>query len=379
MDQVIRVLQILGKMERGGAENMIMNIYRHIDRSRVQFDFVVHTPYEAAFDKEIEMMGGTIYHVPRYKGFNHIKYQVWWHSFFEAYPNYKIVHSHIRSTANIILRQAKAHDCFSIAHSHSTSNGKGVASLVKRLFQKKINNYADARFACSNEAGKWLFGNMPYQIIINAIDSLMFVYDKNKREAIKGKMGLVDCFVIGHVGRFMEAKNHGFLIDVFQQVHLREPRARLLLVGEGPLRQEMECKADALGLRGMVIFTGGREDVPDLMQAMDVFIMPSKYEGLPLALIEAQASGLASIISDTISKEAIITDLVYTLPLSASLTLWVDKVLSYTQGYERRNTRADIIKAHFDIRENAKYMEDFYASIGHSTQGPDEPVRKNER
>lgn len=363
MDQVVNVLQVFGIMNRGGAEGMLMNLYRHTDKSKFQFGFVVHSDEAGSYDVEIRALGGSIFHAPRYKGINHYNYLRWWNDFFVSHPEYTIVHSHIRSTANIILRYAKKYDRITIAHSHSTSNGSGLPAVVKGMFQKEINNYADERFACSNEAGKWLFGSYPYKVINNTIDSESFTYKSLRREATREALTLKGCFVIGHVGRFLDMKNHDFLIDIFEIIHKIYPKARLLLVGEGPLKKRIELKVKALGLNETVIFTGNREDVADLMQAMDVLVFPSKYEGLALVLIEAQASGLHCIVSDTLPRESAITDLVEYIPLSVSPELWAQKTLAYTNGYKREDTRQAIVRKGYDSAEAARILSDYYISM----------------
>ncbi len=365
---MVRVLHVMGKMDRGGAESMLMNIYRHVNREAIQFDFVVHSSDSSAYDSEIKAMGGKIYCVPRYKGWNHFAYCRWWNDFFNAHPEYTITHSHIRSTANIILKYAKKHGSFTIAHSHSTSNGRGLSAVAKKVFQRGICKYSDSRFACSDEAGKWLFGNIFYQIINNAIDTSMFAFDSAKREATRNTLSINNRFVIGHVGRFIDAKNHVFLIDLFQAIHAMLPKAILLLVGDGALKKEIERKVSMRGLNDAVIFAGERKDVQDLLQAMDVFIFPSKYEGLPLTLIEAQTAGLPCLVSDTVTRDVAITHLIDYIPLSASTDLWIEKVMAYTTGYDRRDMRKDIIQANFDIIKNAEYMENYYLSITHPSE-----------
>ena len=363
MDQIVNVLQVFGIMNRSGAEGMLMNLYRHTDKSKFQFGFVVHSDKAGSYDAEIRALGGSIFHAPRYKGINHYNYLRWWNDFFVSHPEYTIVHSHIRSTANFILRYAKKYDCMTIAHSHSTSNGSGLPAIVKNIFQKGINNYADERFACSNEAGKWLFGSYSYKVINNTIDSELFAYKSLRRETIRETLTLKGCFVIGHVGRFLDMKNHDFLIDIFEIIHRKHSKARLLLVGEGPLKKRIELKAKALGLNETVIFTGNREDVADLMQAMDVLVFPSKHEGLALTLIEAQASGLHCIVSDTLTRESAITDLLEYIPLSVSPELWAQKTLAYTNGYKREDTRQAIVCKGYDSAEAARILTDYYLSM----------------
>ena len=339
----IRVLQVIGIMNRGGAEAMIMNLCRNVDRNRVQFDFVEHSQEAAAFDDEILSLGGKIYRCPRYTGKNHLAYVKWWKAFFDKHAGeYRIVHGHIGSTAI------------------------NLKSAIYRIISFWTRYIADFFFACSDQAGRDRYGinvvkrKERYQVLNNAIDTQRFAFDLSTRAGIRKVFGYADELVIGHVGRFDAAKNQSFLLDVFSEIVKREPNAKLLLVGDGPLRKQIETKVAALGLSDRVIFTGVRSDVADLMQAMDILVFPSKNEGLPVTLVEAQAAGLPCVISDSIPKDAVITkNLVTTLSLQDSPEKWAEHVLSRKQ--EARSDHSEEVKAAgFDIRETAKWLEEFY-------------------
>ena len=360
MEQSVKVLQVFGKMTRGGAETMLMNLYRHLDFSLIQFDFVVHQPGKGDYDEEIISLGGKIYCAPAYTFINHFRYIGWWNDFFVHHPEYGIVHSHIRSTANLILRSASKRGLYTIAHSHSTSNGKGLSSLVKRMYQKSIPKYADQLFACSQEAGRWLFGNRPFLIVKNAVDSKDYAYCAMIREDVRKSLCMEDKSVIGHIGRFMKAKNHLFLIDIFSCIHRMLPAACLLLIGEGELKKTVERKVSALGLEGSVSFAGIRDDVPDLLQAMDAFVLPSRYEGLPLVLIEAQAAGLPCIVSDCITEEIAVTDLTRFVSLDEQAQTWAEVIVDRMHGNDRVNRQTEIMKAGYDAEDNARWLQDFY-------------------
>jgi glycosyltransferase involved in cell wall biosynthesis len=365
MPEPIRVLQVFAQMNRGGAETMIMHLYRHIDRNKIQFDFIVHTEEKCAFDDEIEQLGGRIYRIPRYSGKNHFIYKRAWRDFFIKYPEYKIIHGHVRSTASIYLGIAKRYGLITIAHSHNTSSGKGFSAIAKNILQHSIRYTADYLFACSRLAGEWLFGEKAcmsekFFILNNAIEAKKFIFNVNIRAKKRKEFQIEDKFVIGHIGRFHTQKNHKFLIDIFEKVHDRNKNAVLLLIGDGELRNLIAKKVDALGLTGSVIFTGIRSDIPELLQAMDIFVFPSLYEGLPVTLVEAQAAGLKIIAADTITEEIKLTNLVDFVQLTDSTSYWAEKVLQYTYGYERTNAYSEICKAGYDVKENAKWLEEFY-------------------
>lgn len=366
MSGPIRVLQVFGHMNRGGAESMIMNLYRNIDRSKVQFDFIVHTDDKCAFEDEINRLGGKIYRVPKYTGKNHFNYVRVWERFFSSHPEYKIIHGHIRSTASIYMKVAKKYNLMAIVHSHSTaSRGNIIQQFVKNTIQFPIRYIADYMFACSNESGKWLYGKNVdkkdnYKVFNNAIDSEKYRFDEVKRDKTRKMLNIENKFVIGHIGSFSKPKNHRFLIDIFYEVLKKDNNSVLLLVGDGRLRSQVEEKVKQLNLSGNVIFTGVRSDIPELLQAMDVLIFPSIYEGLPVTLIEAQASGVKCFVSDTISKEVKITEEVEFLSLEKPSEYWAERILECYNGYLRKDTLSLICKAGYDVGENAKWLEDFY-------------------
>lgn len=220
----IRILHAFGGLNRGGAETMVMNIYRNIDRTKVQFDFVKHTIKKCDYDDEIIKLGGKIYCVPRYTVKNHIAYKKVWYNLLKEHPEYKILHGHIISTASIYLNIAKKNGLITIAHSHSTSSrGNKIERFIKKIIQYPIRNVADYFYACSEDAGKWLFGRKStqknnYIIINNSIDVSSFRYDETKRHEIRQNFNIEDKFVIGHIGSFTYPKNHKFLINVFYEI-----------------------------------------------------------------------------------------------------------------------------------------------------------------
>ncbi len=365
ISEPIRVIQVFAQMNRGGAETTIMNLYRNIDRSKVQFDFIVHTDKKCAFDDEIRSLGGRIFNVPAYNGKNHFSYKKCWVNFFKEHSEIKIIHSHVRSTAAIYLSLGNKEGKITIAHSHNTSSGKGLTAVAKNILQYKIRYIADYKFACSKIAGEWLYGKNVYKkdnfyILNNSIETSIYIYDSKIRKKKREELKVEGKNVIGHIGRFHKQKNHEFLIDIFKEIHELNDNALLILVGDGNLRASIEDKVIKLGLEDYVIFTGIRSDIPELLQVFDVFLFPSLYEGLPVTVIEAQAAGLKCFLSDTITNEVVKTDLVEFISLKSSCKYWSNKVSKYLNGYERINTTNKIIEEGFDVRENANWLETFY-------------------
>lgn len=355
----MRVLQVVTHMERGGLETMLMNYYRQMDRSKIQFDFLVHRQERAAYDDEIEMLGGHIYRIPRLNPFSYC-YRSALNLFFKEHP-YRIAHVHLDCMSAIPLSAAKKSGVMvRIAHSHSSNQDKNIKYIMKQYYKKKIFHYSTDLLACSQTAGEWMFGDHTFEIMANAIDSERYLYSKMVRDKVRKNLDLFSSLVIGHVGRFNYPKNHHFLINIFYELHKIQPNAKLMLVGDGIRREEIERKVKQLGLIDSVIFMGVRSDVNELLQAMDIFVFPSLYEGLPVTLIEAQAAGLPCVISDHISQECIVTnDLVTVQNLSDSAETWARHILSLP-GKERSNRSAEIEASGFDIVENAKWLEEFY-------------------
>jgi glycosyltransferase involved in cell wall biosynthesis len=361
----IRVLQVLSRMTRGGAETMVMNLYRNIDRSQLQFDFVLHSLNQGDYDDEIKSMGGRMFYVPRYTAKTSLSYINSWNRFFrENHNDYRVIHGHISSTAVIYLTLAKRYKLTTIVHSHNTSSGGGLDGFVKDVLQQPLKaNITDHLFACSDAAGEWLYGsrNLPKVLVLkNSVEARKFNFDAGIREDVRRSLGIDQNYVIGHVGRFHEQKNHLFLIDVFRAVLTGKPNAVLLLVGRGELEADVRHRAQQLGLEDSVKFLGVRDDVEKLMQAMDVFVLPSLYEGLPLTVVEAQAAGLPCILADTVTQEVKITDLVHFVPLQLSAEAWAEEILSFTDCISRIDTYPEIVRAGYDVQASANWLQEFY-------------------
>ncbi len=357
----IRVLQVVTNMDRGGLETMLMNYYRHVDRESVQFDFLTHRADQAAYDDEIEALGGRIYHLPRLIPWSR-SYRKALNCFFMQHPEYQVVHVHQDCLSSVILQEAKKCGVpVRIAHSHNADQDKNLKYPIKLFYMRSIPRYATDLMACSQKAGEWMFRGAPFTVLHNAIDAAAYSFDVNKREDVRRRLKLPEeALVLGHVGRFMPQKNHEFLLDVFSAAAKKEANARLLLIGDGDLRAKIEAKAQQLGLSDRVIFTGVRADVPDLLQAMDLFVLPSLYEGLPVTLVEAQASGLPCVISDRVSNECMVTrGLVTEMRLSDTPEQWAEHILS-CRNAERTDRYEEVSASDYDIVDSAKRLEDFY-------------------
>ncbi len=362
-ENVIRVAHIVGEMNGGGVEAVVMNYFRHIDRTKVQFDFIAQETSTRVPREEIEKLGGRVFYLPPYK---HIcKYRKALYRILKE-NGYTIVHSHINTLSVFSLSVAKkAGIKVRIAHSHSTSNKKEwKRNFLKNLLRPFSKRYATHFFACSEYAGKWLFGKRAFEdgkvkIINNAIEPEKFAYNPAERDALRSELGLDGKYVIGHVGRFVAQKNHSFLIDVFDDLQKRDKDARLLLVGDGPLLTETERKVRDLGLADKVVFAGVRSDVERFYQAMDCFVLPSLYEGLPVVGVEAQAAGLPVVASDAMTEETKITPLLKFIRLGQSAANWSGAIEKY-KNFERVSSCEMISAAGYDIDREAGLLAEFY-------------------
>ena len=370
---MIRVLHVIGAMGSGGAETVLMNIYRNIDRTKIQFDFAVHTDSEAFYDKEILSLGGRIYHTERFVVKNYKKYKKFWDDFFNAHREYHIVHGHINSSAVIYLESAKRYGCITIVHSHNTKNPElSVKALAFKFFSYPLRYISDYFLACSEQAAVDRFGkHVAYSdrcnILRNGIDINAFSFSMEKRIEIRKELSIENDFVIGHVGRFTRQKNHSYLIDVFQAVKSVVPNTKLCLIGTGELEKEIQTKVHGKKLDNDVIFLGVTDRVNEYLMAMDVFVFPSIYEGLGMSLVEAQISGLPCVISKAIQDEAVICkDTVTKMRLDISPHEWASKIVQ-SRGMERIDNSQVVKNAGYDIVDVSRWLEDYYIQLEHIT------------
>ena len=358
----IIVAQIMGKWVGGGVESVIMNYYRHLDHSKVQFDFIcdedsTRIPYD-----EIKKLGGRVFLVPKYQ--NLPKYLKALEKLFKE-NQYRIVHSNINTLSVFPLYAAKkAGVPIRISHSHSTSNPKEwKRNLIKNILRPFSKRYATDYFACSELAGRYLFGNKSFdqgkvKIIHNAIDIDKFKFDEVARKKLRKEFGIKDStIVVGHVGRFVQQKNHTFLVDVFKGYHKKNPDSKLLLVGSGPLEDEIKKKVERLDLKDSVLFLGQRDDINKLYSVMDVFCLPSLYEGLPVVGVESQAAGLPIIFSNGVSHEAIISKNAKIVPTQET-GAYIKKMDEITQENKQRALAS--INENMSIKNEAPKLEAIY-------------------
>ncbi|BAZ54066.1 group 1 glycosyl transferase [Nostoc sp. NIES-4103] len=370
----IRILHVVGGMNRGGIETWLMHILRHIDRDRFHMDFLVHTTQPCAYDEEIRALGSKI--IPCLHPSRPWLYAKNFKRILHEYGSYDIVHSHVHHFSGYVLRLAKqAGVPICIAHSHNdTSLKEAVAGLYRQLYlilmKRWITQYATLGLAASRKAAVNLFGSSwqtdkRWQTFSYSIDLLPF-HNQIDRQALRAELGIPpEAFVIGHVGRFEQQKNHQFLLDIVAEIAKQEPKMHLLLIGDGLLRPDIEQKAIQMGLADRVIFTGLRPDVPRLMLgAMDIFLFPSLHEGLGLVLVEAQAAGLVCVFSDVVPDEAdVVKPLVQRMSLSESAFTWAKTVLAAKASaatISQANALLAVEESPFNIEVGVKKLEEIY-------------------
>ncbi len=369
MTDPVRVLNVLGTTNLGGAESRVMELYRAINKRKVQFDFLVHTDKEGQYDAEIHQLGGMIYHVPRFRVINILSYRKTLHRFFQEHKEFVAVQGHMTSTAAIYLPIAKkAGISMTIAHARSAGVDRGLKGVATKMLRSSLKYKADYCFTCSAEAAEAVYGRNWIEAgkvwtIPNAIDVQRFVFQETVRQQVRKELGFEHEFVIGHVGRFGFMKNHSYLIDIFAQLCKIRDDAVLVLIGEGELKQEIQEKVNRLGLSNRVRFLGNRFDVERYYQAFDYFVFPSLFEGLPGSVAEAQASGLRCLVSDKVTKEAALTDLVTYKSIEEPAASWASEVMRNSKkALVREDMRAVIAAKDFDVQKLAAKMEAFYMS-----------------
>lgn len=360
---MIRVLHVVNDMHRAGLETMLMNYYRNIDRTKIQFDFLTHRPQKSDYDDEIIAMGGKVYYAPRLYPHNYPAYFKYMEKFFEEHPEYQIVHSHIDSMSYLPLRAAKkAGIPVRIAHSHNTSIDKDFKYILKQFFRSRITSVASHYCACGKEAGEFLFKDKDTKVIPNAIEVDRFLFNQEVRKQKREELGLKDEFVLGHVGRLSYQKNHKFLIDIFSEVHKKNKNTVLLLIGVGEKEQEIKAQIRTLGLDNVVRFLGSRSDVNELYQAMDVFVMPSFFEGIPVTGVEAQFAELPCIFSTKVPKEVSFTDKCKFLTLEESIDRWAEVILSINTNVRIENNMT-VKNSWYNIKNAKSILVEYYNNI----------------
>lgn len=361
---VKRVLHVVNKMGYGGIETLIMNIYRNIDKEKVQFDFAVASKEKGEYDDEIKKLGGRIFYIGKRRN-GILKYKESWENFLKTYsPEFCAIHMHVSSLTDILpIKLAKKYNIqIRILHSHNEFQKGLIHNVLNFMHKFIIGKYATNLFACSQNARKYCFGNKKVEIIKNGIDAKKFEFNINKRNAMRRVLKLdenTEAFI--HVGRFAEEKNHNFLIEIFAEIVKKRSNSKLFLIGSGSKEKEIRDKVSQLHLEDSIKFLGLRNDIPDVLQAMDCFIFPSFHEGLGIVTIEAQASGLKVFASDTIPNEVQITDLLQFVSLKKNANEWARIILDNIK-YKRNSTYEKIVESGYDIGAVAKKLEKIYLS-----------------
>ncbi|WP_026528976.1 glycosyltransferase [Butyrivibrio sp. VCD2006] len=342
MGRKIKVLHIVGAMYPGGMENFIMNIYENIDRERFSFDFAVHDIKENGYEPRIKELGGKVFLLPRMTKHpiknmtelgRHIKEE-----------GYDVV---VRHTANALvapqLLAAKKAGAITICHSHNETDPKKIAHVLGRLL---LLPNTDVRLACSENAGKWMYGDKSFEVINNAIDLNKFEYKAEKRQKVIDEFHLEGKHIYGHIANFIASKNHLFLMEIFKEIARLDEKAVFICLGEGDLKPEVMQKAKDLGIGDKVIFTGIRHDAENFMSAFDVMVFPSFFEGLPLTLIEAQVSSLPILMSDTITPNVIVTKgLVESKSIQDSAESWAEAAIQLRNDANKEDTAEGTAKS----------------------------------
>lgn len=367
MSEPIRVLQFVTIMNRNGLENRLMDIYRNIDRDKVQFDFVANRDYDGQFDDEIRSLGGKVYHMYQITPKNFVKYLKQLDQFFREHPEYQIVHAHLNTLSTWPLQAAKrAGVPVRIAHSRNASMDFNIKMLYKSFSRLFINQVVTDRFACSRSAGAWLFGEKhlndgTFHVIPNSIQLDKFHFTVEKRKKMRESLGIAEGeLAVVDVARFAKQKNHHFLIRVFKEIHKQRENSKLYLVGAGDLEDEIRQDIANRGLQDSIVFLGSRSDIYDVLQAMDVFLFPSFYEGFGTVIVEAQCSHLPLIASDTIPHETKISDCVEFMSIKAEPKEWADRAIYLAENTQRFDNCPLIKEQGYDIRDTYSWMQNFY-------------------
>lgn len=364
----IRILQITATMGMGGIENFLMNIYRNVDRNKIQFDFVVNDGPEEYFEKEIKELGGNIYKLSSLRKGGHFRYKKQLRELLKK-NNYKIVHSHYNAMSGIILAECKKQNIeHRIAHSHTapvkTFRYVGLIGKYKKYSKNLINKVATKKFACSSSAGEWLYDNNNFEILKNGIPSKKYYYNQEKYKKIRDNLNIQkNEIVVGHVGSFSLPKNHSFIIKIFKELVNKNSKYKLVLIGEGEFKKNIEKEIKEQGLENNVILLGLRNDVKELLQGFDLFLFPSLFEGLPVTLVEAQASGLKCFISNTITDEIDLDcKLIEKISLNKTPLEWAN-FIDENKVYQRRNTEEEMNRSGYNLELSIKNIEEIYLKL----------------
>lgn len=368
---MIRILQDVSHMDRAGIETILMRYYSRIDRTKFQFDFLINKNKKGAYDEEIIKLGGKLYHTPGLNPLKIIKYKKYIKKLIKDNPDIKILHAHNDAMEYPALLAAKEINFpVRISQSHNTSIDFDLKWPIKTLYRKLIPSVANYYFGCGKDAVKYFFGdktinNNNYTIIRNAIETQNFIYNEKTRNKIRKLLNINEnTFLIGHVGRFTNQKNHNFIIETMFRFFIKEPFAdvKVILIGDGELEGKIKNKIKKYNMEDKFIFTGNIPNTNEYYQAIDLFILPSKYEGLPLVGIEAQTACVPCIISNKVTDEVKITNLVEFLPLDEKV--WVDMIIEkMNTKHQRKDMTKQIKEKGYDIDTEVKRLESIYYDL----------------
>lgn len=368
MKEPKRILHVIAKMDRAGAETAIMNWYRHIDRTKIQFDFLVFEGGEGDFDKEIRALGGRIFHIKRFVGCNLLGYQKALRQLLKEHPEWETVHGHISYCAPIYLGIAKKLKRQTIAHAHNAGLDAIFTDVILKIAGCFTRRIADVLFACSHEAavfhfGKGVLASPKCHLLPNGIDVSKYKNSDAIHAELKEKYGWSDKTVIGYVARLVDVKNHDFLLHLFAELRRLVPDSLLILAGRGPLLPKLEKRANELSISREVQFLGDRTDVPDLMKAFDLSVIPSRKEGFSVASIELEAAGTPTLASTEIPSDVAIAKNYVRMSLEKPTDEWAEAAVALLGDTNYQKGPDEVTSAGFDVQHIAKHLEGFYLEI----------------
>ena len=366
---MIRVLHSVSNMARAGIETMLMNYYREMDREQIQFDFLANKPVPGEYDEEIRAMGGRVFVSPGLNPLHFPRYKKFVAELIRQNPEIRIVHAHNEAMGYYALKSAKdAGIRVRIAHAHNTQIIRDYKYPLKIVCKQLLPGAATDYWSCGRDAGIYYYGRQRWNasgfILHNAIDLGRFRFQPEVRQALRQRHQLEDCFVMGHVGRFNLQKNHTRLLDIFAAVAKAAPEARLALIGVGELEQATREKALALGIADKVLFLGQMANVNEWYQAMDCFVLPSLFEGLPVVGVEAQAAGLPCFFSDKVTDEILLSPAARRVSLAENNEAWAQSILSARQASaDRAQGEAIVRQAGYDIHTEGQKLQTLYLKM----------------
>ena len=362
---MIKILHIVPRLDSGGVERLLLNYYTYMDKTKFRFDFIVHGNEEGMIEKDFKQIGSKVFHIKPKRG-NFLDNLISMYKIIKE-NNYDVIHVHQGFISVFPIYFAKkANIKVRIAHSHlAFKKENAFVTILNKIFKFYLKRYATHWFACGLDAAKYLWGDKALRegkvfIMKNAIELDKFRFNPYIRGKVRKNLNIEGKFVVGNVGRFSYQKNHEFLIKIFYEINKKDKNAVLLLVGNGELEQDIRKQVMEMGLEDSVIFLGARNDVNELMQAMDVFVLPSRFEGLPVVCIEAQAASLACFVSESITEEVKITDLIHFISLTKTPAYWSDEILRCKKTYERKDIVHNLTESGYQITYEFRKLENSY-------------------